>query len=213
MHPEARLDSAQKALLIAWLLHPAPGEAAPGRRLAANREAPGDCDGEDPPVRCCFAGMPAALTAVMVIAPDDEPGERLVIQGRVLQADGRTPVANVLLYAYHTDAGGKYSRRGDETGIQRRHGGLHGWCRTDAEGRYEIQTIRPAHYPGNTVAAHIHAAAWPAGRDEPFYLQDFLFADDPLVKKMPPRQTRGVVAVRKDVEGVWRGRRNIVLPR
>src|SRR4051812_22825989 len=42
------------------------------------------------------------------IAPADEPGERLVIHGKVYEADGRTPAAGVVVYAYHTDAKGLY---------------------------------------------------------------------------------------------------------
>lgn len=210
MHPKARLDSAEIALLVDWLLHPAPAIA--NGRLVAERLSDGDCDDNDGPVRCCFEGMPAQLTPVMTIATDEEPGERLVITGRILKADGRTPAPNVALYAYHTDVHGKYAKKGDETGIRRWHGRLHGWCRTDAEGRYEIHSIRPAQYPGNEIAAHIHAAAWPPELVEPVYIDDFMFADDPLVKKVPPRYASGILTVQKDENGVWRGRRDVVLP-
>src|SRR5688572_14617398 len=44
----------------------------------------------------------------VVVAGIDEPGERLVVTGRVL--DGMTPVAGVSIYVFNTDADGAYAR-------------------------------------------------------------------------------------------------------
>jgi len=64
----------------------------------------------------------------IVIAGATEPGERLVVSGRVLDAEGRG-VPNVIMRAYQTEA-------------------LQGYLRTAADGSYAIETIR-------TVPAHI----------------------------------------------------------
>ncbi|MFN0036478.1 MAG: hypothetical protein ACKVUS_15540 [Saprospiraceae bacterium] len=180
--------------------------------------APDTCDDPDANIRCSFAQMPATLSSVMQIAAPDEPGERLVIRGRILKNDGKTPLSGAILYGYHTNAKGLYSQKGGETGALRWHGHLHGWCRTDAEGRYEIQSIRPAQYPGNTIPAHIHPAIWIEG-SEPFYLTDFVFSDDALVDERYMRSLHGVpggtgvVNLIKNAEGVWEGERVIVLGR
>ena len=50
----------------------------------------------------------AADPAVVVLATEREPGERLVVTGRVLSKDG-APVPGARVLAYHTDASGLYT--------------------------------------------------------------------------------------------------------
>ena len=106
------------------------------------------CNNPDADINCCFVFMPSELTPVMSIAVQNEPGEKLLITGTIFKSDGVTPYPDVILYAYHTDNSGHYSRKGDENGFQKWHGHLHGWCKTGSNGKYEIQTLRPARYPG-----------------------------------------------------------------
>jgi protocatechuate 3,4-dioxygenase beta subunit len=82
---------------------------------------------------------PARIT----VAPPDETGERLVVTGRVLGPDGKTPVHGASVYVYQTDKTGVYSRPVDDS----RNPRLKGYLRTDASGRYEYSTIRPGSYP------------------------------------------------------------------
>lgn len=107
-------------------------------------------------------------------APPGEPGERLTVTGRVVGADGVTPAAGVILYAYHTDAEGHYTR-----GLATKPR-LRGWLRTGADGRYLYVTIRPAPYPGRRIPAHIHTQLWGPGVP-PQWGTDLNFEDDPLV--------------------------------
>lgn len=93
---------------------------------------------------------PRVLTSTARIAPANEPGTPLTVNGRILQRDGRTPAANVIVFAYHTDATGVYNQRGV------RGWRLRGWARTDANGRFVLRTIRPAPYPRGSEPAHIH---------------------------------------------------------
>lgn len=214
MHPEARLSDGDKKLLINWLRNP----ASFGKVVKIAAAAPPDtCDDNDANPRCCFRDMPDSLTAIMKIAGKDEPGERIAISGRMLNPDGKTPCAGVLLYAYHTDATGRYSPKGGEKGIQKKHGYLHGWCRSDREGRYEIHSIHPASYPDSRIEAHIHAVVWEPGGKEPYFINEFVFDDDPFVNaryravEMKKGKESSVVKLRKDPEGVWVGERDIVL--
>ena len=164
---------------------------------------------------CGAAEAPARLGWDVRIARHDEPGEPLVISGRVLRADGRTPAAGVLVYLYHASAAGVYPRRGGESGNGRLHGYLRGWLRTDAQGRYCMATIRPGPYPGRGEPAHIHATLTEPGQPEG-YVDEFVFEGDPLVTaayraKLRGRGGSGVVRLTRGRDGVWRGERTIVL--
>src|SRR5580658_5943982 len=46
---------------------------------------------------------PALLSSRTQIARDDEPGDRLVVEGQVFAPDGHTPAPGVTVYAYNTD--------------------------------------------------------------------------------------------------------------
>ncbi|MBF9236550.1 intradiol ring-cleavage dioxygenase [Hymenobacter sp. BT683] len=184
-------------------------------------QSPNDaCDNPDADVSCCFVNAPKTLNKVMAITGSrPESGEKLVLTGTIFKADGKTPYPNVLLYAYHTDSKGYYSKTGTETGIQKWHGRLHGWCQTDQQGRYEIRTIRPARYPNNTIPAHIHAALKEPGGKQPYYISDFVFKDDALVNDNYLKTVAtsaggtGMVAVAKSATGTWTGQRNFAVPR
>lgn len=75
------------------------------------------CDNPDAEVSCCFINMPAPVLNIMVIAGATEPGERLIIAGKILKKDDQTPHENVLIYAHHTDSKGYYSKAGNEKGF------------------------------------------------------------------------------------------------
>lgn len=172
-----------------------------------------NCDDPDAPIECCFANMPKEVTSTMVIPDDDPKSKKLIISGTVYKKD-KTFYPNVLIYAYHTDSEGVYSKKGTETGYQKWHGSHHGWCKTDKKGYYRIETIRPASYPKTTAPQHIHSAMKvPSGK--PFYITDFLFKDDPnlpknIQNKYSLQGGSGIVDVRK-INNQWIGKRDIVL--
>lgn len=176
---------------------------------------PDPCDDPDAAVDCSFVNMPKNLTEKIMIAGKNEPGERLLISGKILKADGKTPYPDVILYAYHTDSKGLYSKKGNETGVQKWHGYLHGWGKTDKNGNFEIHSIRPARYPANTMPAHIHMVV-KTGNEPPFYISDFVFKDDSLVNQeylssLSNKGGDGVVDLRKNSKNTWSGKRNIIL--
>ncbi len=121
--------------------------------------------------------MPQELSSHARIAPVGEPGQRLVIEGTLVAADGVTPASGVVVYGYHTDVGGTYGPHARE-----RRPRLRGWARTDAQGRFEFETIRPAPYPGREIAAHVHFSLCGAGVPWQFS-EDLLFDDDPRLTK------------------------------
>jgi protocatechuate 3,4-dioxygenase beta subunit len=174
------------------------------------------CQAQLPACEWCGVNeAPRNLTSSMTIASKSEKGERLILTGRVLQRDGRTPAPDVIVYAYHTNTEGVYPKRGNETGNGRRHGYLRGWLKTDAQGRYRIETARPGAYPNWSDPAHIHVVIGVPGQKEQ-YIDDFVFTDDPLLSdryrnRVENRGGSGIITLRKR-DGVWYGTRDIVVP-
>lgn len=118
---------------------------------------------------------PQTLGATSRIAPVTEPGTPLVIHGLVVQRDGQTPAAGVVVFGYHTDANGHYDV--PEAGAHSWR--LRGWAKTGADGRFEFTTIRPAPYPSGRVAAHVHLMVErPEGR---WQAAGIVFDGDPLI--------------------------------
>ena len=175
------------------------------------------CDGPDAHINCCFVGMSETFTNILNIADKNEPGERMIIKGKVFKEDGASPYQDIIIYAYHTDNSGHYSKKGNEKGIRRWHGHLYGWAKTDNEGRYEIHSIRPGRYPAGGAPAHIHSAIKePDVEKDPYYINDFVFKDDSLVDDSYVSSLRlkgghGIVDLKKNEYDVWIGERDIVL--
>lgn len=74
---------------------------------------------------------------------DADAGDRVVLRGRVTRADG-TPLANAKLDVWQNATSGFYACQ--QPGVQSSNN-LRGVYRTDADGHYEIRTIRPVPYP------------------------------------------------------------------
>lgn len=159
-------------------------------------------------------GMPSPLSWETSIARNNEPGERLTIQGIIYKADAKTPAPNVVLYFYHTDNKGEYSQAAGQI-HGKRHGALRGWVKTDAQGRYRFHTIRPASYPKSRAPQHIHPIIKETGI-APYWIDEYLFVDDPYLtkeerEKQKKRGGSGILNLSKNEKGVWVGERNIVL--
>lgn len=153
-----------------------------------------------------FDDLPENLAALARIAPAGEPGAPMVIEGVVTTAGGAV-ARDVIVYAYHTDAQGIYPPG------RNAHGRLRGWARTDAQGRYRFDTIRPGHYPGRDVAEHVHMHVIEPGVGT-YYLENLEFEDDPLQSGRAGHQRGGRGLMRPSRRnGVWHARRDIVLGR
>lgn len=128
--------------------------------------------------------------------------EKIKIGGTVYKSDGKTPAESVILYIYHTNNKGRYPTKPTATGWEARHGYLRTWLKTDAKGRYEFYTTRPASYPNSTVPQHIHITI-KEPNVQPYYIDDFYFADDPnltanIVNRQKPRGGSGVIHLREN---------------
>lgn len=173
-------------VLLAACDAPASDRAA---RTAINRPVPvigHPCEG----CEAVFDDMPTEIPSSLRLAPPGEPGVPMRISGRVLDASGRAR-AGVVIYAYQTDRTGIYPRPAQRLGREAmRHGRLRGWVRSDAQGRYVIDTIRPGSYPGEDVAEHVHMHVLEPGCFT-YYIDDLMFLDDPKLSAEERRQAHG----------------------
>lgn len=150
-----------------------------------------------------------------VVLPDyNDKGPKIEISGIVYQRDGMTPAKDVVLYVYHTDQKGIYPTKGNETGWAKRHGYIRGWVKTDKYGYYQFKTLRPAAYPERNAAEHIHITVKEPDKNE-YYIDEYLFADDPLLPKAMSANPRGgdgvVKLIAPDKDGVQHATRHIFL--
>jgi len=160
---------------------------------------------------CGSCHEPEKLSWKTVVPPANEPGEPLVITGKVFRSDGKTPAEGMVLWVYHTDRTGYYNAQDDAS-----HPRLNGWMKIGADGKYEFRTIRPGAYPHRTTPAHIHAHVYGPGFSERS-IEDYWFKDDPRIneKELKQQADNGghpvIVDVKRGSDGVWRGERDIVL--
>ncbi|WP_338863510.1 hypothetical protein [Myxococcus stipitatus] len=192
------------------LTAPAEASADPASRVRANLYA---CEG----CEAILEREPTKLSATVQLASDAEPGERMRLTGKVLSADGRKPVAGVVIYAHHTNAAGLYANGSDESEWSRRHGRLRGWARTGADGVYTFDTIKPAPYPNDTLPAHIHLVVQEPGR-RAYYIDDVVFDGEFGVtpKYRAGQEFRGgggIVRLERPSAGLWLAKRDILLER
>ena len=119
----------------------------------------------------------------------DPIGERIVVSGRVLDANGR-PVVNTLVEVWQANAAGRYPHKRDQhnaptdpnfTGAGR--------TQTDSEGHYRFVTIRPGEYPWRNHynawrPAHIHFSLFGPAISTRLVTQMY-FPGDPLLEFDP----------------------------
>ncbi len=155
---------------------------------------------------------PANVSWKTVLSTDVDKGEKMLISGTVFEADGKTPAPNVLIYLYHTDIEGFYGRKSGE----HKHGRYRGWMLTDAKGRYEFQTIKPAPYPENRFAAHIHTTLTTVAMKED-WIDSYLFEGDTLIsaRERADAGKKGgfqpILNLEKSANGIWTAKRDIQL--
>jgi len=139
----------------------------------------------------------------ITIAAKEEPGERLIVTGQLFGSDGKTPLAGASVYVYHTDAKGLYTPDTNDN----RNPRLRGYMRTDAQGRYEFSTIKPAPYPNNRIAAHIHYVVNAPGYMERVF--EIVFEGDPNIDarmRADAAKDGSAFSIRtltRDQQGVW----------
>jgi protocatechuate 3,4-dioxygenase alpha subunit len=137
----------------------------------------------------------------------DATGERIRIEGRVLDGDG-APINDCMLEIWQADGQGRYASPADP---QRPNTAFQGFGRapTDAEGRYVFDTIKPGPVPGlngKAQAPHILLAVFARGMLRQSYTRIY-FADeaanggDAILALVPEERRATLVAPKTMREG------------
>jgi protocatechuate 3,4-dioxygenase beta subunit len=198
-------------LLFALAYHTACQPRQKNQRSATDKKVGGPCEE-------CEAALEFGsrqLVNVDTLPDFHEKGQKLKIFGIVYQKDGKTPAADVIVYAYHTDQTGHYSKKGGETGWGLRHGYIRGWIKTGSDGKYEFYTLRPVAYPERKAPEHIHVTIKEPGLTA-YYIDEFLFDDDKLLgADARARQLRrggdGILKLTMGTDGIVYAHHDIIL--
>lgn len=121
---------------------------------------------------------------------DGEPiGQRIVVTGRLLDADAR-PIRNQLVEVWQANSAGRYRHEVDRhpAPLDPNFTGA-GRCLTDDDGRYRFVTIKPGSYPWQNHdnawrPAHIHFSVFGRAFTDRLVTQMY-FQDDPLFDHDP----------------------------
>ncbi len=122
------------------------------------------------------------------LARSGTPGERIAIEGRILDGDG-APVADAFLELWQADAAGRYSHPDDPRFDETQGSGFLGFGRvfTDGDGAFRFLTIRPGPVAGlgnSLQAPHIAVAVFARGLLKQLYTRIY-FADEPANESDP----------------------------
>jgi protocatechuate 3,4-dioxygenase beta subunit len=88
------------------------------------------------------------------LTADNPAGDRIAIEGRVIDGDG-TPVPDAVIELWQANAAGRYNHPDDRQSDKPLDPKFRGFGRvaTDAEGRFRVTTIKPGPVPGRRPAA------------------------------------------------------------
>ena len=89
----------------------------------------------------------------------DEPGDPIVIAGRVIDAETCKPIKGATVDVWQANAAGRYDNDDPKHPPDPDKFHLRGQMKTDKDGRYRFSTVLPANYSGGGVgmrAKHIH---------------------------------------------------------
>lgn len=120
-----------------------------------------------------------------VLASPAEPGDPLVISGRVLSTDGCTPLAGAVVDAWHCNANGEYYNVGDERSDPPARYRLRGRVRTSETGEYRFETIMPGSYSMGAVQRPRHVHFVVSHPDTAKLVTQMYFAGDPSLEHDP----------------------------
>jgi protocatechuate 3,4-dioxygenase alpha subunit len=143
----------------------------------------------------------------------DPEGERITIEGQVLDGDG-APVPDALIELWQANAAGRYDHVADEQADKKIDPNFHGYGRvaTDAQGQFRIKTVKPGPVPGRgnaLQAPHINIAFFARGLLRQLYTRIYFSdeagnASDPLLSSIEDDGVRQTLIARKGDAGVYR---------
>jgi protocatechuate 3,4-dioxygenase beta subunit len=129
------------------------------------------------------------------LVANSEPGEPLVIYGRVVDHKTWRSVRDVSLFLYQVNAKGEYNSPGPDDQAR-----IRGTVNTSLDGCFKIKTILPGDYPGQKNSRHLHYVINAKGYKETrsiLFFKGFTTISD--------QGNLAVLDIKKDSTGVWVG--------
>jgi len=140
-------------------------------------------------------------------------GERIVIEGRVLDGNG-VPVSDALIELWQANSEGRYDHLHDEQGDKKIDPNFHGYGRvaTDPHGEFRIKTIKPGPVPGRgnaLQAPHINVAFFARGllrqlHTRIYFSDEAANVSDPLLSSIENGAVRQTLIARRGEGGAYR---------
>ena len=141
------------------------------------------------------------------LSTDNPAGERIAIEGRVIDGDG-APVPDALIELWQANAAGRYNHPDDHQEDKPIEPHFRGFGRvaTDSEGRFRVVTVKPGAVPGRgnaLQAPHINIALFARGLLKHLYTRIY-FADeaanasDPLLASIEDDSARRSLLARRE---------------
>jgi protocatechuate 3,4-dioxygenase, alpha subunit len=138
----------------------------------------------------------------------DASGERIRIEGRVIDGDGQG-ISDSLVEIWQADSAGRYAHPADRRALPNASFKGFGRCDTDKNGSFYFDTIKPGPVPGPNGAAqapHIAVTVFSRGMLRHVYTRIY-FSDependaDPILALVPAERRATLIAKRADRSG------------
>jgi protocatechuate 3,4-dioxygenase alpha subunit len=141
------------------------------------------------------------------LVTDDAIGERIRIEGRILDGDGK-PVADAMLELWQADGEGRYP--GSDPALSNARFKGFGRAECDTSGRYAFDTVKPGATPGANgamQAPHINVGFFARGVlrrlfTRIYFEDEAANARDPVLALVPP-EARPTLIARRSGENAY----------
>ena len=148
-----------------------------------------------------------------VLVQPDTTGQRIRIEGRVLDAD-RQPIDDALVEIWQANAHGRYNHPLDQRPLPSEPSFIgFGRSGTEDAGRFWFETVKPGRVPddqGRLQAPHIVVTVFARGLlnhavTRLYFADDPSTEQDPILQRVPPERRSTLLAQPTGIEGAVKG--------
>ena len=146
-------------------------------------------------IKC--AELRAGEKGFIQLVNSNEPGEALIVYGKIIDSKTKRPLSDVSIFLYQTDNNGIYTSSGRDEDAR-----IKGTVYTNESGCFKIKTILPGDYPGQKNSRHLHYVINAKGYAEK---KSILFFKGFTTSNITGQGPLIVLDIRKDSRGTWIG--------